>query len=59
MDTTHQDMGMLEAYGLVYELLRQGVPVRWVIKAGKAAKEEAADIDALAKELAQWKTAKK
>jgi uncharacterized repeat protein (TIGR01451 family) len=37
MDTTHQDMGMLEAYGLVYELLRQGVPVRWVIKAGKAA----------------------
>ncbi len=29
------------------------------IKAGKAAKEEAADIDALAKELAQWKSAKK
>lgn len=36
MDTTYQDMGMLEAYGLVYELLRQGVPVRWVIKPGKA-----------------------
>lgn len=35
MDTTHQDMGMLRAYGLVYELLRQNVPVRWVIKNGK------------------------
>jgi uncharacterized repeat protein (TIGR01451 family) len=35
MDTTYQDMGMLEAYGLVYELLRQNVPVRWVIKIGK------------------------
>lgn len=35
MDTDHQDMGMLRAYGLVYELLRQGVPVRWVIKTGK------------------------
>lgn len=36
MDIKYQDMGMLEAYGLVYELLRQGVPVRWVIKTGKA-----------------------
>lgn len=35
MDTTYQDDGMLEAYGLVYELLRQGVPVHWVIKAQK------------------------
>lgn len=35
MDTTYQDKGMFEAYGLVYELLRQGVPVRWVIKIGK------------------------
>ncbi len=35
MDTDYQDMGMLRAYGLVYELLRQGVPVRWVIKTGK------------------------
>lgn len=35
MDTEYQDMGMLRAYGLVYELLRQGVPVRWVIKSGK------------------------
>ncbi|MCY1061904.1 DUF11 domain-containing protein [Nannocystis sp. SCPEA4] len=36
MDTDYQDMGMLRAYGLVYELLRQGVPVHWAIKAGKA-----------------------
>ena len=35
MDTTYQDKGIFEAYGLVYELLRQGVPVRWVIKIGK------------------------
>jgi hypothetical protein len=35
MDTTYQDYGMLEAYGLVYELLRRGVPVDWVIAAGK------------------------
>jgi hypothetical protein len=35
MDTDYQDMGMLRAYGLVYELLRQNVPVRWVIKTGK------------------------
>ena len=36
MDTDYQDMGMLRAYGLVYELLRQGVPVRWMIQSGKA-----------------------
>src|SRR5690606_37826960 len=36
MDTEYQDLGIFEAYGLVYELLRGGVPVRWVIKAGKA-----------------------
>jgi uncharacterized repeat protein (TIGR01451 family) len=35
MDTTYQDMGMLRAYGLVYELLRNGVPIRWVIRKGK------------------------
>ena len=27
MDTTYQDAGMLKAYGLVYELLRNGVSV--------------------------------
>ena len=36
MDTTYQDSGMLQAYGLVYELLRQGVPVSWAIRQGKA-----------------------
>lgn len=35
MDTDYQDLGMLRAYGLVYELLRQGVPVHWAIKTGK------------------------
>ena len=35
MDLAHQDDGMLRAYGLVYELLRNGIPVRWVIKTGK------------------------
>jgi uncharacterized repeat protein (TIGR01451 family)/MYXO-CTERM domain-containing protein len=35
MDLGNQDEGMLRAYGLVYELLRNGVPVRWVIKTGK------------------------
>ena len=36
MDTTYQDAGMLKAFGLVYSLLRQGVPVQWVIRPGKA-----------------------
>ncbi len=35
MDTDFQDLGMLRAYGLVYELLYQGVPIRWVIRADK------------------------
>jgi uncharacterized repeat protein (TIGR01451 family) len=36
MDTTYQDNGMLRAFGLVYELLRNGVPVQWTIRPGKA-----------------------
>src|SRR5512140_2364866 len=36
MDTTYQDQGTLRAFGLLYELLRQGVPVRWTIRKGKA-----------------------
>jgi uncharacterized repeat protein (TIGR01451 family) len=36
MDTTYQDNGMLKAYGLVYKLLANNVPVRWAIKTGKA-----------------------
>src|SRR5437762_14163460 len=35
MDTTYQDLGMLRAYGLVYELLRNDVPVAWMIRSGK------------------------
>ena len=35
MDTTYQDHGMLEAYGLVYDLLLSGVPVDWTIEPGK------------------------
>lgn len=49
MDTDHQDMGMLRAYGLVYELLRQGVPVRWIIKTGKQIGD--ADLTASATDL--------
>jgi uncharacterized repeat protein (TIGR01451 family)/MYXO-CTERM domain-containing protein len=36
MDTSYQDSGMLKAYGLVYELLRNGVPVEWAIRKGKS-----------------------
>ena len=36
MDTTYQDAGMLKAYGLVYNLLRRGIPVRWVVDPAKA-----------------------
>jgi len=35
MDTTYQDFGMLEAYGLVYELLSHEIAVDWVIAPGK------------------------
>jgi hypothetical protein len=35
MDITFQDSGMLKAYGLVYKLLTNGVPVDWIIKPGK------------------------
>ncbi len=35
MDTTYQDNGIFLAYGLVYQLLLNKVPVSWVIKSGK------------------------
>jgi len=35
MDTSYQDHGMLEAYGLVYDLLLAGIPVDWTIEPGK------------------------
>jgi len=36
MDTNYQDAGMLQAFGLVYQLILQGVEVNWVIQNGKA-----------------------
>lgn len=50
MDTTHQDQGMFKAYGLVYQLLRSGVPVHWAIKQNKTVGE--ADFVADATDLA-------
>jgi uncharacterized repeat protein (TIGR01451 family)/MYXO-CTERM domain-containing protein len=35
MDVDHQDMGMLEAFGLVYRLLMEDIHVHWVIKLNK------------------------
>jgi hypothetical protein len=35
MDTDHQDEGMLTAFGLVYELLRNDIVIRWMIQPGK------------------------
>jgi hypothetical protein len=35
-DGHDRDNGMLKAFGLVYELLRNGVPVQWVIRPGKS-----------------------
>ncbi len=35
MDLAYQDSGMFQAYGLVYQLLRQGVTVYWVIDEDK------------------------
>lgn len=35
MDLTYQDHGLLQAYGLLFRLLGEGVPVAWVIDADK------------------------
>jgi MYXO-CTERM domain-containing protein len=35
MDLAYQDRGLLQAYGLVFQLLRQGVRVSWVIDPAK------------------------
>ena len=50
MDTDFQDMGMLRAYGLVYQLLSNGVPVRWAINPDKL--QDGADFSASATDLA-------
>lgn len=36
MDTTYQNSGMYKAYGLVHNLLSNGIPVKWAISQGKA-----------------------
>jgi len=36
MDATYQNLGMYRAYGLVYELLDNGIPVKWAIQSGKS-----------------------
>ncbi len=35
MDLAYQDQGLFQAYGLLFQLLRQGVPVAWVIDPAK------------------------
>ncbi len=35
MDPTWQDDGILDAYGLVYAMLRAGVQVHWIVDSGK------------------------
>ncbi|HWU89911.1 MAG TPA: hypothetical protein VN253_21765 [Kofleriaceae bacterium] len=35
MDLSYQSTGMFQAYGLIYQLLRQNVRVHWVIDPGK------------------------
>lgn len=35
MDLAYQDRGLLQAYGLVFQLLRQNVPVAWTIEPTK------------------------
>lgn len=36
MDTTYQDNGMFLAYGLIYDLLQDGIPIDWIIKPAKS-----------------------
>ena len=49
MDTDYQDEGMLRAYGLVYALLSNDVPVRWVIASDKV--QDGADFSAAATDV--------
>ena len=35
MDLSYQSTGMFQAYGLIYQLLRQGIHVYWIIDPGK------------------------
>lgn len=40
MDTVYQDDGMLTAFGLVYALLLEDIPIYWIIAPGKGFGEE-------------------
>ncbi len=50
MDLSYQDSGLFQAYGLVFQLLRQGVKVYWVIDPNKT--WHAADCDTPGQECA-------
>jgi hypothetical protein len=50
MDVDYQDTGMLEAFGLVYELLRNDIAINWIILAGKGHGD--VDFSASAEDLA-------
>ena len=54
MDTTYQNTGTLQAFGLVYDLLKKGVPVQWVVQTGKA--QGGNDFTATAKDVASGTT---
>jgi MYXO-CTERM domain-containing protein len=43
MDLTYQDRGLFQAYGLIFALLNQGVPVYWVIDPNKVWHDAACD----------------
>jgi len=43
MDLAYQDSGMFQAYGLVFQLLRQGITVYWVIDSDKTWHHAACD----------------
>jgi MYXO-CTERM domain-containing protein len=45
LDLAYQSKGIYQAYGLLYELLRQGVPVEWVIDPEKAWHQARCDAD--------------
>jgi MYXO-CTERM domain-containing protein len=45
LDLTYQSKGIYQAYGLLYELLRQGVPVAWVIDPEKTWHQKRCDTD--------------
>lgn len=49
MDTTYQNAGMFRAYGLVYKLLSNMIPVEWIIEPTKA--QGGVDFTATAKDF--------